>query len=250
MKQYGLLGYPLGHSFSKGYFSNKFTKEHIDATFVNYEIPASDLSSLRSLYELNKDLSGTTVTIPHKQSIMPLLDEIDKAAQFIGAVNVVKPIRKNGLISLVGYNTDCIGFEQSLVPLLPNGDVKALVLGTGGASKAVVYVLSKLNIPYKLVSRNNSENCISYDQVDEKMLAEHLLVINTTPLGMYPKVDTLPRLPYNKATEDHLFYDLVYNPEETAFMKEARKYGAKTKNGLEMLYLQAEAAWAIWQDLE
>ncbi len=250
MKQYGLLGYPLGHSFSKGYFSDKFTKENIDATFVNYEIPPEELSSLRGLYENNKDLSGTTVTIPHKQSVMPLLDEIDQAAEVIGAVNVVKPIRRNGVLSLVGYNTDCIGFEQSLLPLLPKGEIKALVLGTGGASKAVVYVLDKLSIPYKLVSRAASDNSISYDQVDESMLSEHLLIINTTPLGMYPKIDTLPQIPYSAATKDHLFYDLVYNPAETAFMKEASKYGASTKNGLEMLHLQAEAAWSIWEELQ
>ncbi len=248
MKQYGLLGYPLGHSFSKKYFTDKFTKENIDATFVNYELPAEQISSMRSLYEKNKDLCGTTVTIPHKQSIMPFLDEIDNAAVSIGAVNVVKPLRSNGEIYLVGYNTDCIGFEQSLLPILPEGDLKALVLGTGGAAKAVVYVLDKLNIPYKLVSRTDSETTISYEQVDEAMLLEHLLIINTTPLGMYPMIDTLPQLPYSVATKKHLFYDLVYNPADTAFMKAASRYGANTKNGLEMLHLQAEAAWSIWQD--
>ncbi len=248
MKQYGLLGYPLGHSFSKAYFTDKFTKEHISATFVNYEIPPEGLSSIRDLYKNNVNLFGTTVTIPHKQNVMSFLDNVDDAAKTIGAVNVVKPIRVDDELSLIGYNTDCIGFEQSLLPILPKGDIKALVLGTGGASKAVVYVLEKLNIPYTLVSRIATESSISYDQVSESLLAENLLIINTTPLGMFPKVESLPQLPYHAATADHLFYDLVYNPSDTAFMKEAYKYGANTKNGLEMLHLQAEAAWSIWQD--
>ncbi len=249
MKQYGLLGFPLGHSFSKAYFTDKFTNENIHATFVNYEIPPEELYSLTDLYKNNDNLCGTTVTIPHKQNVISFLDDVDIAAKSIGAVNVIKPLRVDGKLSLVGYNTDCIGFELSLLPLLPKGDLKALVLGTGGASKAVVYVLDKLNIPYKLVSRTASDCSISYEQVTESMLAEHMLIINTTPLGMFPKVDTLPQLPYSAATKNHLFYDLVYNPTYTAFMKEASKYGAKTKNGLEMLHLQAEAAWSIWQDL-
>ncbi len=247
MKFYGLLGFPLSHSFSMGYFSDKFDALDIDAAYENIEIAPHDLSSIRDYLAKRPDLCGLNVTIPHKQAIMPFLDELDETAQAVGAVNVIKIERRPAGLHLIGYNTDCIGFEKSLRPLLHSNHRQALVLGTGGASKAVAYVLQKLEIPFTYVSRRAGEGLLTYADITPDVLSRHSLVINTTPVGMYPNVNEQPTLPYQAVTAAHLFYDLVYNPEVTRFLFHAHHHGAVIKNGLEMLHLQADAAWDIWQ---
>lgn len=229
MRRFGLIGFPLGHSFSKGYFEAKFVREGVaDCRYDNYEI--------EHLTAIPQGLAGFNVTIPHKQNIIPLLKNTDAAALKIGAVNCVDR-------NLCGYNTDVIGFEKSLLQLLSGDRPRALVLGTGGASKAVVFVLEKLEIEFLQVSRQGS---LTYDNLDTESVRSHKLIINTTPLGMYPKTDAAPKLPYEAIGSGHYLYDLVYNPAETRFMHEGRVRGALVKNGIEMLRGQAEAAWEIW----
>lgn len=244
MKQFGLLGYPLGHSFSKKYFDKKIIEEGIDASFNNYELESAD--DLVEIIENTPTLMGFAITIPHKENVIALLDEQDAAIAAIGAVNCVKINREDGRAVLKGYNTDIIGFERSFCEFLKPEQKLALILGTGGASKAVAYVLAQLNIEYQIVSRRRGDNQISYEDVSPEMMQKVAIVVNTTPLGMYPKVDACPDLPYESITSSHYFYDLVYNPIETLFLKKAKERGAIVKAGMDMLELQAEANWDIW----
>lgn len=247
MDQYGLIGYPLGHSFSMGYFNEKFKAEHIDAEYLNFEIPS--IEEFMKVVNEHPNLRGMNVTIPYKQQVIPYLNELDKEAAAIGAVNVIKVIRQpNGQVKLVGYNSDVIGFTQSIEPLLTSAHKKALVLGTGGASKAIFHGLKSLGIEPVYVSRTKRQNILSYGDLTPEVMATHKVIVNTTPVGMYPKVNDCPNIPYNLLTSDHLLYDLVYNPDETLFLKKGRSHGTETKNGLEMLLLQAFAGWNIWND--
>ena len=245
---YGLIGYPLGHSFSKNFFNQKFESEKVDAQYINFEIP--DINLLKDILDSNRNLKGLNVTIPYKEQIIPFLDELDEDAAKIGAVNVVKIIRTKNNIKLKGYNSDIIGFCDSITPLLNKSRTKALILGTGGAAKAVMRGLEKLNIAAVYVSRNKTPGCMVYSDIDNKVIEDYRIIVNTTPLGMYPNVDECPDIPYNLLTADHLCYDLLYNPDETKFMKESKRYGAEVKNGLEMLLLQAFASWTIWQEVD
>lgn len=242
MQLYGLIGFPLGHSFSKGYFTAKFEKEHIEnSTYENFPLP--DINGFPELVRSLPDLKGLNVTIPHKTAVVPFLDELDPAAKAIGAVNTIR--NEGG--RLIGYNTDTIGFRESLEVLLQPHHRHALVLGTGGASKAVEYTLRQLGIEYRLVSRNpQGPDDLRYDQIDAAILEKYTLLINTTPLGMHPATDTAPPLPYEYLDARHFLYDLVYNPAKTLFLHKGEAQGAAIKNGHEMLVLQAEAAWKIW----
>ncbi len=242
MKEFGIIGNPLEHSFSPHYFSEKFAREQIAATYQLYTLP-----TIEALPALLKEHAfvGLNVTYPFKKAVIPYLDALDETAQQIGAVNVVA-IQKG---KRVGYNTDCIGFEKSLLPLLVDkADVRALILGTGGAAQAVAYVLQKQQIPFQYVSRDTSKG-LTYAQVTPDIMSQHKLIINCTPLGMYPNIDACPAIPYEAIGSQHLLYDLVYNPVETLFLQKGAAQGAKIKNGLEMLQLQAEAAWNLWKEI-
>lgn len=243
---YGLIGYPLTHSFSQQYFNRKFDAESIAARYVNFEIP--EIADFPDVIKDNPNLRGLNVTIPYKEQVIPYLDELDPDTAEIGAVNVIKFIRKGNKLRLKGHNSDVIGFTDSLSPLLTPEMKHALVLGTGGASKAVMQALKKLGISATLVSRTPSEGRYTYSDLTPEIMAENLLIINTTPLGMYPHMDECPDIPYDQLTPAHLCYDLLYNPDVTLFMRKAAEHGAATKNGLEMLLLQAFAAWNIWQE--
>lgn len=249
MKTYGLIGYPLSHSFSKKYFTEKFLNEHIENH--QYELfPIEHISSIPALLENDTTICGLNVTIPHKVSVLPLLNEIDEAAEKIGAVNCISVKTVNGEKKLKGYNTDAFGFEESLKPLLKPQHTQALIFGDGGAAKAVKYVLDKLNIQYKTVVRKPVAGAILYSDVTTDLLKSYKLLINTTPLGMSPNYDCCPDIDYKVLTNEHLAYDLVYNPLETTFLTNAAQQGATIKNGLEMLYKQAEQAWFIWNNLD
>ena len=246
MQTYGLIGYPLSHSFSKRFFTAYFEKESIEAEYLNFEI--SDISLLLSMLQENPGLLGFNVTIPYKQAIIPYLESCDTKAAAINAVNTVKVDRSDGTIKLRGFNTDLIGFRDSIRPLLKQHHTGALVLGTGGASKAVVAVLSELSIPSLLVSRESRPGItISYNDLTRKLLDEHTIIVNTTPLGTYPKVEGCPEIPYENITDRHLLFDLVYNPPITQFLQKGTERGTIIKNGYEMLELQALAAWEIWK---
>ena len=241
MKKYGLIGYPLAHSFSKEFFLKKFFNEKIDnSTYNNYEL--NDLNNFKSLVKIEKELRGLNVTIPYKEKIIPFLDEVDEIAFIIGSVNVIK--FDNG--KLKGYNSDYLAFRDTLIDWLPNYNYKALVLGSGGSSKAVGYALKNLGIDFQVVSRMSSHNKISYKELDNSMIKENRLIVNTTPLGMYPKVELFPHLDFTLINEENYVYDLVYNPEITILQKKALQKGAKVKNGIEMLYKQAEISWDLW----
>lgn len=246
MKKYGLVGYPLGHSFSKSFFNEKFQSENIDATYVNFEIPS--IEEFPEIIRNNPDLAGLNVTIPYKEQVIPYLDELDKDAAAIGAVNVIKPVRDpKGRIRLTGYNSDIIGFTRSIEPLLEPHHRKALVLGTGGASKAVCHGLKQLGLEVHLVSRTpRNTSAIAYADLTHEVMDEYKVIVNCTPVGMYPHADECPDIPYHELTPKHLLYDLLYNPDTTLFMKKGAENGAIVKNGLEMLLLQAFAAWEIW----
>ena len=249
MEAYGLVGHPLGHSFSAGYFAEKFAREGIDATYTNFDF--ADISQLTSLIAENENLRGVNVTIPYKQAVIPLLDELNAEAREIGAVNVVRIARNaDGTIRTKGYNSDVIGFVESLRPLLQSHHRRALVLGTGGASKAIVYGLKQLGIAPTYVSRTKRPDTLTYEELTLEVLSNHHVIVNCSPVGMYPRVDEAPDMPYHLLTPKHLCYDLVYNPLETTFMKLASAQGAVVKNGLEMLHLQAEAAWKMWNVVE
>ena len=248
MDKYGLIGYPLGHSFSKDFFNEKFAAENIDAEYMNFEIPS--INDFMQVVNENPDLKGLNVTIPYKEVVIPFLDELDvETAGKIGAVNVIKFLRlPKGKIKLVGYNSDIIGFTQSIQPLLQPHHHKALILGTGGASKSVYHGLKSLNIEPTFVSRTPKDpTYITYKDLTKDIIAEHTVIVNCTPVGMFPKVDECPNIPYEFLTPNHLLYDLLYNPDETLFMKKGEKMGCTVKNGLEMLLLQAFAAWDIWR---
>ena len=277
MTTYGLIGYPLGHSFSRKFFTEKFAKEGIDAQYLNFEIPS--IEEFPEIIKNNPELRGLNVTIPYKQQVMQYLDEISEEAKAIGAVNVVRierpspqpspimgretmrnagnkpdglPIKgdmSEGLRgSLIGYNSDVIGFVESIRPLLKAHHKKALILGTGGASKAIRYGLEeKLGMETLFVSRKAHEGMITYEKVTAEVMREYEVIVNCSPVGMYPHVDECPALPYEAMNENNLLYDLVYNPLETLFMKKGAEQGATVKNGLEMLHLQAIASWKFWE---
>lgn len=247
MKKYGLTGFPLTHSFSKRYFTEKFETEKIDSTYDNFEI--DNISKFPEIIKNNPELIGLNVTIPYKEQVIPFLDELNDSAREIAAVNTVKIIRTDSGIILKGFNTDTFGFETSLKPLLKEHHKKALILGTGGASKALKYVLKKLGIEFISASIEElKENEIRYIDIDEKIMSERLLIINATPLGTYPKTDTFPNIPYQFITEKHLLFDLVYNPEVTQFMTKGLQNGATVKNGYEMLLNQAIKSYEIWNE--
>ena len=237
----GLIGFPLSHSFSQSYFQKKFEEDQIlDHWYENFPIP--EINHLPDLFSKHKNLIGINVTIPYKEQVIPYLDQLDETAHAIQAVNTIK--RVDG--KLFGFNTDVYGFRQSIIPLLKPHHQRALILGTGGASKAVKYVLNSLGIEYLSISRNPIEDQIGYPDLNQTMIEFHSVIINTTPLGMVPKIDQFPDIPYQYISRHHLLYDLIYNPAETAFLKFGKSRGAQIKNGHEMLILQAERAWAIW----
>ncbi len=236
MRHFGIIGFPLIHSFSAKYFNEKFEREQIDAEYSLYPIQEE---SLRSKVESLLDtLDGMNVTMPYKQAIIPYLDRLDDTAEAVGAVNVIH--------KRVGYNTDCLGFIESIRPLLREGDQKALVLGNGGASKAVCYGLSKLGVSPTLVSRTPKEGMLGYEDLTEEVMKEYTVIVNCTPLGMAPEEDTYPPIPYEMLSARHLLFDCVYNPEMTLFLQKGQAQGAIIRNGMEMLYGQAKAAWKIW----
>jgi len=246
MRQFGLIGYPLSHSFSMKHFTAKFKNENIeDCEYLNF--PIETIEKLPSLISQNNDLLGLNVTIPYKEKVIEYLNEIDKTADEIGAVNTIKIKRLKNRIILTGYNTDAYGFYSSIVPHLKKVHKKALILGTGGASKAIAYVFSQLDVNYIFVSRNpRKDNHISYNDLTGDLINKFKIIVNTSPLGTYPDIDECPDIPYEYITGDHLLYDLVYNPEMSRFLEKGSVKGAKTINGLLMLHLQAEKAWEIW----
>ena len=239
MRTYGLIGKTLGYSFSKSFFERYFSENDIDAQFHNFELAA--IEDISGVFE--QQISGLSVTIPYKETILPYLDKLSKRAAEIGAVNTIK-ITKSG--KLKGYNTDYLGFKKSLEPLLNSNHKKALILGTGGASKAVAYALKQLGISFLYVSRTPTRETISYHQLDEKTFKEFQIIVNCTPVGTFPNTHLYPDISYEYFTKNHIAFDLIYNPEETMFLKKAKEKGAIIKNGLEMLALQAEKSWDIW----
>jgi shikimate dehydrogenase len=250
MDTYGLIGKKLGHSFSKAYFEKKFKSQQINAQYLNFEL--DEIGQLKNIIKNYPELVGLNVTIPFKKSVMDFIDQMDEVAEKVGSVNTLKIDRSGNEIFVSGYNTDVIGFEETLKPLLADRkSVAALILGTGGASNAVAFVLAKLGIPHVFVSRapENSSH-ISYKGLTPEMVKSHKLIINTSPVGMYPSMDEAPDIPYTYLGEDHILYDLIYNPEETLFLNNGREKGATTMNGLKMLELQAEASWNIWHSFE
>lgn len=242
MKKYGLIGHPLTHSFSKRYFTEKFITEGIEnCTFDNYDI--ASLNDFKPLLKANPELMGLCVTIPYKQEIIPFLDYCDEAVKRIGACNSIHI--KDG--KLYGYNTDTIGFEKALKEVIKPEHNKALVLGSGGAAKAVAFVLDQLGISSKTVSRNPSNvEQLTYEDLDNNIIKEYKLIINTSPLGMYPNIISCPPIPYSYLTKDHLLFDLVYNPEESLFVQKGKAFHSQISNGYKMLIYQAEASWSIW----
>lgn len=244
MDKYGIIGYPLGHSYSRGFFTDKFQKEGIDAQYLNFPIPSAD--QLREVVVENPELRGLNVTLPYKQAVIPMLDELSDEAREIGAVNVIRVRRKNGIPFLKGFNSDIIGFMNSIRPLLKPNHRKALILGTGGASRAVRVGLERLGIDWTYVSRTPAKGRYTYEELTPEILQNYQVVVNCSPVGMYPNKDACPAIPYEALTPGHLLFDVVYNPEETLFMKRGAEQGAVVKNGLEMLYLQAVASWEFW----
>lgn len=245
MDKYGLIGFPLGHSFSISYFNEKFENEHINAQYINFEIPSID--GLTEILDRNPELRGLNVTIPYKEQVMKYLDAISPEAEAIGAVNVIRVTHKGDKVYLKGFNSDVIGFTRSIEPLLEPAQKKALILGTGGASKAIHYGLKSLNMQTIFVSRTrHGGGFITYEEVTPELVKEYNVIINCTPVGMYPHADECPKLPYEAMDTHTLLYDLIYNPDETLFLKRGREQGATVKNGLEMLLLQAFASWDFW----
>jgi shikimate dehydrogenase len=241
MTKYGLIGYPLSHSFSKKYFTEKFERESIQDH--EYDLfPIDKITQLPLLLQAEIDLKGLNVTIPYKEQVIPFLDELTEVVKEIQACNCIRIL--NG--KLIGYNTDVIGFEKTLERKLSNHHQRALVLGTGGAAKAVHYVLSKKGIEYLEVSRTKVDGSITYQEIGEQVISSHTLIINTTPLGMYPNIEEAPNLPYHLLSDQHYLYDLVYNPTKTKFLLEGETRGAVIENGADMLVIQAEASWDIW----
>lgn len=248
MDKYGLIGYPLGHSFSKSYFNEKFENEGINAEYINFEIPTLD--SLPEILASNPELKGLNVTIPYKEKVISYLDSISPEARAIGAVNVIRVDHKGNDTYLKGFNSDVIGFTKSIEPLLERFHKKALILGTGGASKAVNFGLKSLGLETVFVSRFERPGTIQYSQITPDIIQEYNVIVNCTPCGMYPHIDECPQLPYEAMTSKNILYDLLYNPDETLFMKRGAQHGATVKNGLEMLLLQAFASWEFWHNKE
>lgn len=244
MDKYGLIGFPLGHSFSKSFFNEKFQNEGIDAEYINFEIKGID--ELPEVLATNPELRGLNVTIPYKEKVLSFLDYISVEARAIGAVNVIRVDHKGDDVVLKGYNSDVIGFTKSIEPLLETFHRKALILGTGGASKAINYGLKSLGLETVLVSRFERSGTIQYKDITPDVVKEYNVIVNCTPSGMFPHYDECPDLPYEALDNHNLLYDLIYNPDETLFMKKGRERGAQTKNGLEMLLLQAFASWDFW----
>ncbi len=270
MREFGIIGYPLGHSFSRNYFTEKFEREAIDARYEMF--PLETIEDFPALIASHPDLVGLNVTIPYKQAVIPYLDELSDDAATMGAVNVIRVERKEeGKLRLIGHNSDFVGFRDSLESILeilqenwssqwliPGYSklfevkpLKALILGTGGAGKAVAYALRQLDIPSQFVSRKagltaEGEEILTYSQLNEEIMESHRIIVNTTPLGMSPKVDACADIPYHLLSQQHLLYDVVYNPEETLFLKKGKEQGCFTKNGMDMLIGQAVEAWRIW----
>lgn len=242
MNLYGLIGKPLKHSFSAAYFNQKFAAENIDSVYQNFELDS--IAQLPQLLQQHSNLRGLNVTIPYKKDVLPYLHAANETVQQIGACNCIKVVDGK----LYGYNTDTVGFRQSLEPHLKRHHNKALVLGTGGSSGAVQYALKQLNIPFQLVSRQKEKETFLYEDLNDEIVKEHTLIINTTPLGMFPNVEAAPAIPYSALTPNHLLYDLIYNPEKTLFLQRGEAQGAAIVNGHQMLLLQAEAGWKIWND--
>lgn len=241
--KFGLVGKDISYSFSKKYFTEKFEKLNLkNYSYVNFDIPEIEEFPFL-LYHREEEFRGLNVTIPYKQSIIKYLDDLSEEAKEIGAVNTIKITSNN---ELIGYNTDIYGFTNSIKPLLNIESKKALILGTGGASNAVAFSLKKMGIDFKFVSRKKNENVLLYNELNEEILHNHQIIINCTPVGTFPNINEKPQIPYSSITKNHIAFDLIYNPEETAFLKAAKKQGAKIKNGLEMLQLQAEKSWEIW----
>lgn len=241
--KFGLIGKNISYSFSKKYFTEKFKKLGLNTfKYHNYDLPEIDEFPF-VLYQREDDFIGFNVTIPYKESVIKYLDKVEEEAQMIGAVNTIKVTSEN---KLIGYNTDVYGFQKSIKPILKQHHKKALILGTGGASKAISYALNKLEIENKFVSRKELENNFLYSDLNENIIAKYTVIINCTPLGTYPNIEDLPDIPYKYITNKHLLFDLIYNPAETKFLKEGKKKGAIIKNGYEMLELQAEKSWEIW----
>jgi len=249
MEIYGLIGYPLQHSFSPDFFSEKFAREHIDADYKSF--PIQDLSELPALIKKTPKLKGLNVTIPYKEKVIPLLDEIYGEAKYVDAVNTIVIERLKNEIKLYGYNTDVFGFEQSLLPRITKDMTKALILGTGGTAKTVSRVLEKQDIDHTFVTRRpikeiRGRSYITYEELNAQKVSAHKLIVNTTPLGMYPKVDTYPAIPYEGIGREHLLFDVIYNPGVTKFMQMGKTHGASVLNGMQMLQHQAEVSWEIW----
>ena len=239
-RKFGLIGKNIDYSFSKKYFSEKFKKENLDCTYSNFDI--ENISLIESILQKN-GISGYNVTIPYKQEIIKFLDEIDEVAKAIGAVNTIKKIDNKN----IGFNTDCIGFEKSLIPLIENKKPdSALILGGGGASKAVKYVLKKIKINYSTVSRKEGKSEFIYENLNDVIINRFKMIINCSPVGTFPNINKCPNIPYKHLTKEHILYDLVYNPIESLFLRMGRELGCKTKNGLEMLEIQANESWRIW----
>lgn len=242
MKSFGLLGYPLSHSFSKPFYEKKFEEEGLaDISYQNFSI--EHIEDAVELLKGMDTLAGFNITIPHKEHILPYLEEMEPICKEIRSCNCVKVVGDRW----IGYNTDVVGFRESIRPLLKQHHSRALVLGTGGASKAVVYGLQQLQIKPQLVSRSKKDHTITYSEVTPQVIADHTMIINTTPVGMFPHQDECPHIPYDTVSDKHLFFDLIYNPEETLFLQKAREKGAVVKNGYEMLLLQGEEIWKIWK---
>ena len=248
MDKYGLIGYPLGHSFSINYFNQKFADEGINAKYMNFEIPSID--ALAEVLDSNPELKGLNETIPYKQKVMEFLDQISPEARAIGAVNVIRVTHEGKDIKLKGFNSDVIGFTQSIEPMLEPYHKKALILGTGGASKAIDYGLKSLGLETVFVSRYRRPETICYEDITPDVVKEYNVIVNCTPIGMFPKTEECPLLPYEAMDEKNILYDLIYNPDETLFMKMGAERGASVKNGLEMLLLQAFASWEFWNGKE
>lgn len=249
MRLFGVIGYPLSHSFSKKYFTEKFSKKKIEAAYELF--PLKEVAEMETLLKVQPNLCGLNVTIPHKETVIPYLNELDDTGKAVGAVNCIR-VENSGHktkdLRLIGYNTDVFGFKQSIKPFLESHHEKALILGTGGGSKAVEYVLKEIGIECFFVSRKKSDkaNYLTYEEINEHVINACKLIVNTTPLGMYPNENTFPNIPYEHLSSGHFLYDLVYNPEETEFLKRGKAQGTKIMNGLSMLHLQAEKAWEIW----
>lgn len=244
MDKYGLIGYPLGHSFSIGFFNEKFENEGIDAKYINFEIP--NIEAMPEVLASNPELRGLNVTIPYKEKVISYLDTVSPEARAIGAVNVIRVDHKGDDVILKGFNSDVIGFTKSIEPLLEKFHKKALILGTGGASKAINYGLKSLGLETVFVSRYERPGTIQYKDITADVVKEYNVIVNCTPLGMYPKIDECPDLPYEAMDNHNIIYDLIYNPDQTLFMKKGKANGALVKNGLEMLLLQAFASWKFW----